>query len=57
MHVNHSINVYAVSILAWRAPISASGVMGETWHVAVLATKAGQTIAEKQFSVTSEGGM
>ncbi|MDQ6867437.1 MAG: efflux RND transporter periplasmic adaptor subunit [Pseudomonadota bacterium] len=30
---------------------------GGTWQVAVLATKAGQTIAQKQFSVTAEGGM
>jgi RND family efflux transporter MFP subunit len=31
--------------------------MGGTWQVTVLATKAGQTIAQKQFSVTAEGGM
>jgi RND family efflux transporter MFP subunit len=31
--------------------------MGGTWQVSVLATKAGQTIAQKQFSVTAEGGM
>ena len=31
--------------------------MGGTWQVTVLATKAGQTIAQKQFSVTVEGGM
>jgi RND family efflux transporter MFP subunit len=31
--------------------------MGGTWQVTVLATKAGQTIAQKQFSVTTEGGM
>ena len=31
--------------------------MGGTWQVAVLATKAGQTIAQKQFSVAVEGGM
>jgi RND family efflux transporter MFP subunit len=30
---------------------------GGTWQVTVLATKAGQTIAQKQFSVTAEGGM
>jgi RND family efflux transporter MFP subunit len=30
---------------------------GGTWQVAVLATKAGQTVAQKQFSVTAEGGM
>ncbi len=30
---------------------------GGTWQVAVLATKAGQTIAQKQFSVAVEGGM
>ena len=30
---------------------------GGTWQVAVLATKAGQTIALKQFSVAVEGGM
>jgi Cu(I)/Ag(I) efflux system membrane fusion protein/cobalt-zinc-cadmium efflux system membrane fusion protein len=31
--------------------------MGGTWQVTVLAMKAGQTIAQKQFSVTAEGGM
>jgi RND family efflux transporter MFP subunit len=31
--------------------------MGGTWQVTVLGTKAGQTIAQKQFSVTVEGGM
>ncbi len=31
--------------------------MGGTWQVAALATKAGQTIAQKQFSVAVEGGM
>jgi hypothetical protein len=31
--------------------------MGGTWQVTVLATKADQTIAQKQFSVTAEGGM
>jgi RND family efflux transporter MFP subunit len=31
--------------------------MGGTWQVTVLATKAGQTVAQKQFSVTTEGGM
>ncbi|MGI8568450.1 MAG: efflux RND transporter periplasmic adaptor subunit [Methylocella sp.] len=30
---------------------------GGTWQVTVLAAKAGQTIAQKQFSVTVEGGM
>ncbi|MGH6824010.1 MAG: efflux RND transporter periplasmic adaptor subunit, partial [Methylocella sp.] len=30
---------------------------GGTWQVTVLATKAGRTIAQKQFSVTAEGGM
>jgi Cu(I)/Ag(I) efflux system membrane fusion protein/cobalt-zinc-cadmium efflux system membrane fusion protein len=30
---------------------------GGTWQVTVLATKAGQTVAQKQFSVTAEGGM
>jgi Cu(I)/Ag(I) efflux system membrane fusion protein/cobalt-zinc-cadmium efflux system membrane fusion protein len=30
---------------------------GGTWQVTVLATKAGQTIAQKQFSVAAEGGM
>jgi len=30
---------------------------GGTWQVTVLATKAGQTIAQKQVSVTAEGGM
>jgi RND family efflux transporter MFP subunit len=30
---------------------------GGTWQVTVLATKAGQTIAQKQFSLTVEGGM
>ena len=31
--------------------------MGGTWQVTVLATKNGQTIAQKQVSVTAEGGM
>jgi Cu(I)/Ag(I) efflux system membrane fusion protein/cobalt-zinc-cadmium efflux system membrane fusion protein len=31
--------------------------MGGIWQVTVLATKAGQTIAQKQFSVSAEGGM
>jgi YtkA-like len=31
--------------------------MGGTWQVTVLASKAGQTIAQKQFSVAAEGGM
>ncbi len=31
--------------------------MGGTWQVTVLATKNGQTIAQKQFSETAEGGM
>ena len=31
--------------------------MGGTWQVTVLATKAGQTIAQKQVSVAVEGGM
>jgi RND family efflux transporter MFP subunit len=31
--------------------------MGGTWQVTVLATKAGRTIAQKQFSVAVEGGM
>ncbi len=31
--------------------------MGGTWQVTVLATKTGQTIAQKQFSVVAEGGM
>jgi YtkA-like len=31
--------------------------MGGTWQVTVLATKAGQTIAQKQVSVTVAGGM
>jgi hypothetical protein len=31
--------------------------MGGTWQVNVVATKAGQTIAQKQVSVTAEGGM
>jgi Cu(I)/Ag(I) efflux system membrane fusion protein/cobalt-zinc-cadmium efflux system membrane fusion protein len=30
---------------------------GGTWQVTVLATKAGQTIAQKQVSVAVEGGM
>ena len=30
---------------------------GGTWQVTVLATKAGQTIAQKQFSMAVEGGM
>jgi Cu(I)/Ag(I) efflux system membrane fusion protein/cobalt-zinc-cadmium efflux system membrane fusion protein len=30
--------------------------MGGTWQVTVLATKNGQTIAQKQISVTAEGG-
>ena len=31
--------------------------MGGTWQVTVLATKNGQTVAQKQVSVTAEGGM
>ena len=31
-------------------------LMGGTWQVTVLATKNGQTIAQKQFPVTAEGG-
>jgi hypothetical protein len=31
--------------------------MGGTWQVTVLATKAGQTVAQKQFSVAVEGSM
>lgn len=31
--------------------------MGGTWQVTALATKNGQTIAQKQMSVTAEGGM
>ena len=31
-------------------------LMGGTWQVTVLATKNGQTIAQKQISVTAEGG-
>jgi Cu(I)/Ag(I) efflux system membrane fusion protein/cobalt-zinc-cadmium efflux system membrane fusion protein len=31
--------------------------MGGTWQVTVLATKDGQTLAQKQFSVSAEGGM
>ncbi len=31
--------------------------MGGTWQVTVLATKAGQTVGQKQFSITAEGGM
>jgi YtkA-like len=31
--------------------------MGGTWQVNVVATKAGQIIAQKQVSVTAEGGM
>jgi Cu(I)/Ag(I) efflux system membrane fusion protein/cobalt-zinc-cadmium efflux system membrane fusion protein len=31
--------------------------MGGTWQVTVLATKNGQTLAQKQMSVTAEGGM
>ncbi len=31
--------------------------MGGTWQVTVLATKNGQTIAQKRMSVTAEGGM
>ena len=31
--------------------------MGGNWQVTVLATKNGQTIAQKQFNVTAEGGM
>jgi multidrug efflux pump subunit AcrA (membrane-fusion protein) len=31
--------------------------MGGTWQVTVLATKNGQTIAQKQLAVTAEGGM
>jgi hypothetical protein len=30
--------------------------MGGTWQVTVLATKNGQIIAQKQISVTAEGG-
>lgn len=35
---------------------SADIQMGGTWQVTVLATKDGQTIAQKQISVTAEGG-
>ena len=31
--------------------------MGGTWQVTILATKNGQTLAQKQFNVTAEGGM
>jgi Cu(I)/Ag(I) efflux system membrane fusion protein/cobalt-zinc-cadmium efflux system membrane fusion protein len=31
--------------------------MGGTWQVTVLATKNGQTVAQKKMSVTAEGGM
>jgi hypothetical protein len=31
--------------------------MGGTWQVTVLATKNGQTLAQKQLSVDAEGGM
>jgi hypothetical protein len=31
--------------------------MGGTWQVTILATKTGQTIAQKQFSVVAEGDM
>jgi hypothetical protein len=31
--------------------------MGGTWQVTVLATRNGQTIAQKQMSITAEGGM
>jgi Cu(I)/Ag(I) efflux system membrane fusion protein/cobalt-zinc-cadmium efflux system membrane fusion protein len=31
--------------------------MGGTWQVTVLASKAGQTVGQKQFSVTAAGGM
>jgi Cu(I)/Ag(I) efflux system membrane fusion protein/cobalt-zinc-cadmium efflux system membrane fusion protein len=31
--------------------------MAGGWQVTVLATKGGQTVAQKQFSVTAEGGM
>ena len=31
--------------------------MGGNWQVTVLATKNGQTVAQKQFNVTAEGGM
>ena len=31
--------------------------MGGTWQVTVLATKTGQTITQKQFSVVAEGSM
>ena len=31
--------------------------MGGTWQVTVLATKNGQTLAQKRFNVTAEGGM
>jgi hypothetical protein len=30
--------------------------MGGTWQVTLVATKNGQTIAQKQVSVTAEGG-
>jgi len=30
---------------------------GGSWQVTVVATKSGQTIAQKQLSVTAEGGM
>ena len=30
---------------------------GGTWQVTVLATKGGQTIAQKQLSINAEGGM
>ena len=31
--------------------------MGGNWQVTVLATKNGQTLGQKQFSVSAEGGM
>ena len=31
--------------------------MGGTWQVTILASKNGQTLAQKQFNVTAEGGM
>jgi RND family efflux transporter MFP subunit len=39
---------------AYEGPVQIQ--MGGTWQVTVLATKGGQTIAQKQLSVTAEGG-
>jgi Cu(I)/Ag(I) efflux system membrane fusion protein/cobalt-zinc-cadmium efflux system membrane fusion protein len=49
-----------VATLTEKAPGDYEGTgqiqMGGTWQVTVLATKNGQTVAQKQMSVTAEGG-